>query len=221
MAKIISIDGLDGSGKGTQAELLHEYFKAQGKKSGLLSFPAYENVSSTFVRMYLEGRLGQNPSDTNAYAASSFYAMDRYVSYRTEWGSLCNDSDIIIFNRYTTANAVHQLSKLERGEWDSFIGWLWDYEFSKLSLPVPDLIIYLVVPPEVSISLVEKRSCATGQKKDIHELDKNHIIKSYEAGLYAAGKLGWTKIYCCDKNGSLRSIDDIQTELRSHAEILL
>ncbi|NLK40173.1 MAG: thymidylate kinase [Clostridiales bacterium] len=220
MSKIISIDGLDGSGKGTQAALLNEYFKSKGKQSHLLSFPMYDNVSATFVKMYLEGELGRDPSATNAYAASSFYAMDRYISYRTEWGRLCSEDGIVIFNRYTTANAVHQLSKLPKEEWDDFLAWLWDYEFSKLSLPVPDIIFYLVVSPEISMGLVEKRSSITGQKMDIHELDKGHIYQSYNAGLYAAKKLGWIMIHCCE-NGQMRSIDDIQAEIRSHAKVLL
>lgn len=220
MGKIISIDGLDGSGKGTQAALLNEYFEGMGKRSHLLSFPMYDNVSATFVKLYLDGALGQDPAATNAYAASSFYAMDRYISYRTEWGKYCTGDDIVIFNRYTTANAVHQLSKLPREEWDAFLAWLWDYEFSKLSLPVPDRIFYLVVPPEVSMRLVEKRSNATGRKMDIHEMDKNHVYQSYKAGLYAAEKLGWTMIRCCE-NGQMRPVEEIQAELRGHVGNLL
>lgn len=216
MGKIISIDGLDGSGKKTQSERLCDYLKRIGRQARVFSFPMYDRVSATFVKMYLDGELGEDPAATNAYAASSFYAMDRYISYRTYWGSFCEGEGVVIFNRYTTANAVHQLSKLPRAEWDGFLAWLWDYEFTKLKLPVPDLIVYLVVPPEVSMALVEKR----GEKKDIHELDKNHIYKSYEAGLYAAEKLGWTRIDCC-RDGSMRTIEEIEAEIRGHVETLL
>ena len=176
MGKFIAIDGLDGSGKGTQSEKLVEYLRSQGKKVRVLSLPVYENESSTFVKMYLDGKLGKKPSDTNAYAASMFFASDRYISYITDWKKDIEDKDTyVIANRYTSANAVHQLSKLPETEWDKFLIWLWDFEFKKLGLPEPELVLYLELPPKLSLSLVKSRSQETGQKMDIHELDTEYM----------------------------------------------
>ena len=197
MGKFIVIDGLDGSGKGTQSELLKKRLEGAGYKVRLMSFPMYEDESSTLVRMYLGGKLGEHPEDTNAYAASSFFAADRYVSYRTDWKKDIDDPEtIVIANRFTTANAVHQLSKMPREDWDSFLSWLWDYEYDKLGVPSPDLVLYLEMTPEISMALVSHRSAETGQVKDIHELDPMHLINSYEAAIYSSEKLGWERMRC-------------------------
>ena len=213
MGKFIAIDGLDGSGKGTQSELLVERLKKEGKRVRVLSFPVYESDSSLFVRMYLEGKLGNKPSDTNAYAASMFFGADRYVSYRTDWKKDIDDPDtIVVANRYTTANAVHQLSKLPKGEWEGFLAWLWDFEFEKLGLPEPDLVLYLELPPRLSLSLVKSRSDTTGQKMDIHELDTAYMDKCYDAALYSCERLGWSRIRCY--NGDvIRTREDIAEEI--------
>lgn len=208
MAILISIDGLDGSGKGTQSDLLCERLVSEGKRAKVLSFPMYENPSCFAVEMYLGGALGGHPSDTNAYAASTFFAVDRYISYRTGWKKDIEENDYIIFNRYVSANAVHQLSKLPREEWEEFLSWLWDYEFDKLGLPRPDMTLYLLVPPEVSMGLVDKR----GAKKDIHELDGEYMQKCFEAGKYAADKLGFEKIDCCE-DGKIRTRESISDEI--------
>ena len=208
MAKLISIDGLDGSGKGTQSELLCTALRQAGYRAEVVSFPMYDCDSSFAVKKYLGGELGGHPSDTNAYAASTFFAVDRYISYRTVWGKLLETNDYIIFNRYVSANAVHQLSKLPRDAWEDFLRWLWDYEFDKLGLPRPDATLYLIVPPSVSAALVERR----GEKKDIHELDGAYMQKCYEAGLYAAKRLGFITIDCTE-NGALRTREDIAAEI--------
>ena len=213
MGKFIAIDGLDGSGKGTQSEILVERLKKEGKRVRVLSFPVYEDDSSLFVRMYLEGKLGCKPSDTNAYAASMFFATDRYVSYRTDWKNDIDDPDtIVVANRYTTANAVHQLSKLPENEWEDFLKWLWDFEFTKLGLPEPDLVLYLELPPSLSLSLVKSRSDTTGQKMDIHEKDTEYMAKCYDAALYSCKKLGWKQIKCYRGN-SIRTREDIAEEI--------
>lgn len=197
MGKFIVIDGLDGSGKGTQSEMLKARLEKSGKKVRLLSFPMYDSESSRLVKIYLGGELGSNPSDTNAYAASSFFAADRYVSYRTDWKKDIEDENtIVIANRFTTANAVHQLSKMPREEWAAFLDWLWDYEYNKLGVPRPDLVIYLEMSPEISMSLVSHRSSETGQIKDIHEKDPLHLKNSYAAAVYSSDKLGWERIRC-------------------------
>lgn len=203
------IDGLDGSGKETQARLLEDELIRCGKKVRVLSFPCYESDSSLFVRKYLNGELGSRPEDTNAYAASMFFSADRYLSYRTDWKNDCDDPDtVVIANRYTTANAVHQLSKLPESEWDSFLTWLWDFEFTKIGIPVPDDIIYLEMLPEISMELIKSRSEKTGRAIDIHEADENHLTNSYRAALYASDKLGWKKIRCYE-NGAPKTRGEI------------
>ena len=213
MGKFIAIDGLDGSGKGTQSEKLVDKLISEGKKVKILSFPMYESDSSLFVKMYLEGKLGNKPSDTNAYTASMFFACDRYISYATDWKKDIEDPDTyVVANRYTTANAVHQLSKLPEEEWEEFLSWLWDFEFTKLGLPEPDLVLYLELPPSISLSLVKSRSDSTGQKMDIHEKDTDYMAKCYDAALYSCKKLGWARI-TCHKDGKIRTREDIFEEI--------
>ena len=208
MAILISIDGLDGSGKGTQSDLLCERLTAAGKKVRVVSFPMYGKDSCFAVEKYLGGGLGGSPSDTNAYAASTFFAVDRYISYRTDWGKDLAACDYIIFNRYVSANAVHQLSKLPEAEWEEFLAWLWGYEFDKLGLPRPDMTLYLLVPPAVSMGLVDKR----GEKKDIHELDADYMHKCFAAGRFAAQKLGFVTVDCC-ADGVMRTRESIADEI--------
>ncbi len=202
MSTFIAIDGLDGSGKETQSNKLVNHLKIDGYKVRYLSFPVYESESSAPVRMYLDGKLGSRPSDTNAFAASTLFACDRYASYKSDWKRDYDSLDkIIVANRYTTANAVHQLSKLPRDQWNSFLDWLWDFEFIKLGLPVPDLVIYLELLPEHSMELISSRSDLTGRKKDIHETDEGFMRRSYDAAQFACEKLGWTKIRCYNESG--------------------
>lgn len=214
MAKLIAIDGLDGSGKETQSKRLVKYLTEKGKKVRLLSFPTYDGKGSAFVDMYLKGEFGNNPEDTNAYASSVFFTLDRYYSYRKDWYKDYRDDDTyIIANRYTSANAVHQLSKLPQNEWNDFLEWLWDFEFKKIGLPCPDRVFYLEMKPEFSMSLINSRSEQTGRQKDIHETSSNHLINSYKAALYSSEKLGWDIIHCIDGQNKLRSIGDIFEEI--------
>lgn len=214
MAYFIAIDGLDGSGKATQSTRLFDTLTKEGKEVHKISFPMYEQKSSTFVKMYLSGELGKNADDTNAFAASTLFALDRFISYKTDWSREYNVKDkIILADRYTSANAVHQLSKLPKSEWDSFLKWLTDFEYDKLEIPKPDIVIYLEVKPEISIELVKSRSSETGRIMDIHELDTDFIFRSYEAAIYASGALGWTKIRCFDEGG-MRDIDSIAKDVR-------
>ena len=200
MGPLIVIDGLDGSGKETQSKKLTEYLTGLGIRCRYLTFPDYEAESSALVRLYLSGALGDDPADTGPYAASSFYAMDRYVSYRTKWEKdYADENTVLVANRYTTANAVHQLSKLPREEWDPFLMWLWDYEFEKLGLPKPDLVLYLEMLPEISRRLIENRCQTAGAVRDIHEKDAHHLENSYAAALYASDTLGWQRIRCYDE----------------------
>ncbi|MBO4229841.1 MAG: thymidylate kinase [Clostridia bacterium] len=216
MSFFIAIDGLDGSGKHTQTSLLCQWLREQGREVCALSFPCYGKKSAIPAEMYLNGELGGKPEDTNAFAASVLFSVDRYLSYRIDWKELADRKDaVIVSDRYSTANAVHQLSKMPRSEWESFLSWLWDFEFQKLGLPKPDLVLYLEMPPSVSRKLIVSRSEETGRKQDIHEMDFSHLEKSYAAALYAADALGWDTIHCAE-NGEPRSIPDIQEEIRAH-----
>ena len=130
--RLIVLEGLDGSGKATQAGLLYEALCGRGEQAMKITFPNYESDSSALVKMYLGGAFGQDVNDVNAYAASSFYSVDRYASYKTLWGCFYHDGGTVIADRYTTSNAVHQCSKLPREEWDAYLAWLFDFEYRKL-----------------------------------------------------------------------------------------
>lgn len=210
MGKLIVLEGLDGSGKGTQSHLLAERLTKEGKKVRLIEFPSYGSAGATLVELYLHGDLGGKPEDTGAYAASMFFAADRYVSYRQDWGRDYEDPDtIVIANRYTTANAYHQLSKMEKSGWDAFLTWLWDFEYTKLGLPTPDQVILIDVPQSVSDANVEKRSRETGVQLDIHETDHEYLHRCREAALYVAEKCHWTVIACADHAGKQYPVDVI------------
>lgn len=213
MGRLIAIEGLDGAGKNTQSEKLCRYLTTRGVKARKIDFPNYAGRGSTLVKMYLDGELGDSPDDTNPYAASAFFACDRYISYVTDWKGFLSDPDaVVVANRYTTANAYHQLSKMPREEWDTFLDWLMDFEFGKLGLPSPDDVILLLVPPEYSHKNVEKRSRNFNVKLDIHEKDAEYLERCYDAALYAAKRCGWKTVMCVE-NGELLSIDDVFTKV--------
>ena len=209
---LIVIEGLDGSGKGTQAKLLAGKLNGQGKRVEKVSFPDYPSQSSALIKMYLAGEFGKHPDDVNAYAASSFYAVDRYASYKKNWEEIYK-TGIVIADRYTTSNAIHQCSKLHQNQWDEFLSWLFDFEYNKLSIPKPDVVIYLRVDPEVSQRLLEKRYDGNIEKKDIHEKDKEYLHRCQKAADYCAKRLGWMTIECIE-NGKMRSIESIADEIQ-------
>ncbi len=213
---LIAIDGLDGSGKETQSKALCKYLEQQGIKHRCISFPNYNTKGCSLVEMYLKGEFGDDPMAVNAYAASSFFAMDRYSSYMLDWKKDYEDGTVIIANRYTSANLVHQMAKLPEDARQDFMEWLMGYEYGLLGLPKPDGVIYLCLPPQVSESLVQKRCDSTGVTKDIHEKNSSFLAASYNAALYASEKCGWHRIDCV-RDGVLRSIEDISGELVSLA----
>jgi dTMP kinase len=197
MGKLIVIEGLDGSGKSTQTPLIAEELRRQGREVRIVSFPVYESDSSALVRMYLGGEFGNKPGDVNAYAASSFYAVDRFASYAKDWKEFYERPDsIVLATRYTSSNEIHQLAKLERDEWDDFISWAEDFEHEKLGIPRPDMVLYLDMKYEIAMELVSGRSEKTGQKKDIHELDEDYMLRCHKAAAFASAKLGWKNVVC-------------------------
>ncbi|MCL2057200.1 MAG: deoxynucleoside kinase [Oscillospiraceae bacterium] len=195
--KLIILEGLDGSGKSTQAGLLTDSLTKQGKRFRQLKFPDYNSKSSSLVTMYLDGEIG-GVEDVNLYAATSFYACDRYISYKTDWRRDYLAGTVLLCDRYATSNLIYQMAKLPRSGWDSYIKWLWDYEFVKLGLPEPDLVIYLDMHPDTSRALLEKRYMKSGGGMDIHERDVKYLLSCREAALYAAEKLDWRVLRCCD-----------------------
>lgn len=210
--KLIVIEGLDGSGKATQAQKLFEKLKDQGKQVIKVSFPDYNSNSSALVKMYLNGEFGSDPNQVNPYAASSFYAIDRFASYTKNWKNFYLDDGTVIADRYTTSNAIHQCAKLPKEQWKDFINWLFHYEYELLGVPKPYRTLYLRVDPEVSQKLMTKRYQGNEERKDIHESDLEYLRRSREAADYCAKELGWTLIECV-QNGDMRSIGDIAADI--------
>lgn len=213
--RLVVLDGLDGSGKSTQLALLEQSLKARGREVTPISFPDYAEPSSALVKMYLAGEFGGEPGDVNAYAASSFYAVDRYASYKKFWQKPYENGGFILAARYTTSNAIHQMSKLPRQEWDNYLSWLEDYEYRLLGLPKPDAVVFLDMPPEVSQTLLSGRYHGDEQKKDIHEKDVSYLLSCRISALYAAEKRGWQVVSCVDEQGRVRSVEEIQQQLLS------
>lgn len=206
--KLIVIEGLDGCGKATQAELLKNRLEQAGKSVKYISFPDYQSRSSSLAQMYLNGEFGGDPQDVNAYAASSFFAVDRYASFVTGWRRDYENGAFIVANRYTTANAPHQMSKLGTDEWPVFLDWLFDFEYNKLGLPKPDLVIQLSMPTEVSHRLLVGRCDGDEQKLDIHERAAAYMEKCRECAQFAAERHGW-RVIPCAANGEPRPIASI------------
>ena len=210
--KLLVLEGLDGSGKATQTRLLSDALSAQGRRVRTVSFPDYESDASALVRMYLAGAFGTQPDDVNPYAASSFYAVDRYASYKRDWGAFYRDGGIVVADRYATSNAVHQCSKLPPERWDAFLDWLFDYEYRLLELPAPDAVFYLRVDLSVSAGLLDRRRRDTGETADIHEGDREYQKRSRAAADYCAERFQWNIVECV-RDGKLRSPDDIHAEI--------
>lgn len=190
------LEGLDGSGKATQAKLLYDALCAHGVKAMQVTFPDYASDSSALVKMYLSGRFGEDAEAVNAYAASSFYTVDRYASYKTVWGNFYGGGGVVVADRYTTSNAVHQCAKLPRAQWDAYLAWLFDFEYEKIAIPKPDLVVYLDVDPAVSQKLMTQRYGGDEAKKDIHEKNLVYLGHSRLAAQYCAGALGWHCVPC-------------------------
>lgn len=212
MGKLIVIEGTDGSGKSTQFKLLSQRLEQEGHVFRHLVFPRYNEESSALIRLYLGGAFGTNPSDVNAYAASAFYAVDRYASYKQDWGQWYEQGGVIVSDRYTTSNAVHQTSKEPEEKQAEFLRWLYEFEYEKLGLPRPDLVIYLDVPTDCTEKLMRHREASTNTSADIHEKDMEYLATCRRIGRAAAKYYGWKTISCAE-NGQMRSIEEIHDEI--------
>lgn len=217
--KIIVLEGLDGSGKSTQLDLAYSYLKEQNVKCHLISFPNYETVSGQLISCYLNGEI---PCDDTkgAYAASSMYAIDRYVSYVTDWKSFYEAGGTIISGRYTTSNAIYQLTKVAEDERESFLSWMFDYEYNKLGLPKPDMVLYLDMPVEVSQRLLDNRYLGDPAKKDIHEKNVKFLEECRRNALYVAERRNWDVIECA-RDGLPIPIEDVYIEICAYLRVVL
>ena len=215
--KLIVFEGTDGSGKATQSKLLFERLQREGIDCRKLNFPRYGEKSAALVELYLGGAFGSHPDDVNAYAASTFYSVDRYASYKQDWGGYYEAGGLLIADRYTTSNAVHQASKLPDGEREKFLDWLFGFEYGLLGLPEPSLVFYLDVPTELTEKMMREREQATNTKADIHERNDKYLHQCREVARQAAAYFGWTVVSCV-KDGKLRSIEDIHEELYSYVK---
>ena len=200
MGRLIVIEGLDGSGKTTQTDFFTNYFQKRVASFLRVDFPDYESDSSALVKRYLAGEFGSDPKAVNPFAAASFYAVDRFAHFQTKWKKLYELGGLVLANRYTTANMVHQCSKLPDHEWDDFLDWLDNYEYKKLALPRPDLVIYLDLDPQKSQQLLSGRYQGDESKKDIHERDVAYLSLCRKAALAAAKRQGWQVIRCWEED---------------------
>ena len=210
--KLIVFEGIDGSGKSAQYRRVCSRLESEGIDYNHIVFPRYDNDSSALIRMYLGGDFGSSPSDVNAYAASTFYAVDRFAAYRTDWGKIYNSGGFILSDRYTTSNAVHQASKLPEGERQAYLRWLFDFEYRLLGLPEPSLVFYLDVPTELSERMLRAREQATSTTADIHEQDEDYLRRCREAAARTIEECGWRRIDC-SSGGEMRAIEDIHEEI--------
>lgn len=214
--KLITIEAGDGSGKATQTRALMEHLVKDGYRVVKVEYPDYKSDSSALVKMYLGGEFGEHAEDVDAYGASTFFAVDRYASFHLNWKQAYEEGAIILADRYTTSNMVHQAVKLtDPIEREEFLTWLWDFEFGKLKLPVPDVVVYLDMDPEVSDRLINERAAHNAdRKKDIHEKDTNYLHRCHDAYNWVAAKYGWKKVVC-SKDSQPRSIEEIHKDVYS------
>ena len=210
--KVIVIEGLDGSGKATQTQILFDRLLAERIKVRKVSFPDYQSPSSALVKMYLSGEFGTNPEDVNAYAAAVFYAVDRYASFKKDWGNDYADGAVILCDRYVTSNAIYQMAKVQKEDRESYLEWLSELEYEKLGVPKPDFVIYLDVPSEISQALMSKRYDGDESKKDLHERNLSSLAVCAESAAFSAQRLYWSDVNCVE-NSQRRSMDDISTEI--------
>lgn len=219
MGKLVVIEGLDGSGKATQTKQLCEHLARRGVDYKQISFPDYAHPSSSLVKMYLDGQLG-SLDEINAYAASSFFSVDRYASYRMFWRQDYLAGRLIVADRYTTSNASHQTAKLPRDRWDAFLDWLQDFEYRRLELPRPDCVILLDMHPNTSRKLLLERYHGDADKRDIHEADYDYLLACREGALYTANRWGWQIIRCCDGNNPF-PIEQIAAQVAATVDKIL
>jgi len=193
--RVFVLEGLDGCGKSTQLLLAEKYLSGLGIKYRAVSFPEYDSDSGRIISRYLSGDIPCY-GESGAYAASGFYASDRYISYVTDWKKDYDEGAVILCGRYSTSNLIYQSAKLPDEKRKEFMRWLSDYEYKKLGLPEPALVIYLDMPLSVSQKLLLERCGGDEEKKDIHERDTAFLKECEKCAFIAAELGGWSVIRC-------------------------
>ena len=218
--KLIVFEGTDGSGKATQSRMLTQRLQQEGLELKKLEFPRYKEESSALIRLYLDGKFGSHAEDVNAYAASTFYAVDRFASYRQDWGEFYEAGGLVIADRYTTSHAVHQATKLPAEELQAYLEWLFHFEFDLMGLPAPTKVFYLDIPTEVTEKMMRKREADNHVRPDIHEQDGEYLRRCRENAQKVVDFCGWEKISCV-RDGELRTVEDIHEEIYAKVRALL
>lgn len=212
MSKLIIIEGLDGCGKSTQTKLLEDFLTSENVAFKKIKLPDYDSPSSTLVNMYLAGDFGKSAEDVNAYAAGAFYAVDRFASFKLNWKKDYDAGTLILADRYATSNSIYQMEKLDKAEWDSYLDWSEDFEYNKIGIPKPDLVIFLDMPVEISQKLMTSRYEGNESKKDVHEANVQFLNNCRKSALYTAEKQGWKVVPCSDGVNPL-SIETIHNKI--------
>lgn len=212
MAKLIILEGLDGCGKTTQTQLLEAGFQQKKIDYKRIKLPDYDSPSSTLVRMYLNGDFGRDAGSVNAYAAGAFYAVDRFASYQLNWKADYETKAVILADRYATSNSIYQMEKLPQSQWNAYLDWSADFEYEKMGIPKPDLVLYLDMPVEISQKLMTARYGGNEAKKDVHECNTVFLERCRKAALYAAQRQNWRVITCAENNAP-RTIEAIHQEI--------
>jgi len=212
LGRLIVFEGIDGSGKSTQFDLLCSRLSSEGSDFKRVRFPRYDEPSSALIRMYLGGEFGDDPDAINAYAASSFFAVDRYASFIQDWRQYYEDGGLILTDRYTTSNAIHQGAKLATGQRERFFSWLYEYEFQLMGLPEPDLVFYMDIDASRAARRLEHRQAETGKAGDIHEKDIVYLEYCSQSGRQAAEHYGWRRVDCFHEDRE-RTEKDIHEEI--------
>lgn len=214
MGKLLVIEGLDGSGKATQTQILSEKFANRKLKFKKITYPNYESQSSSLVKLYLNGGISSDLFDVNCFAVSSFFACDHYISYLVDWKKNYDSGELILADRYVSSNAFHQMVKLPEIEWNNFLDWLIDFEFEKLGLPKQNYVIYLDMEPEISQKLIASRNNKLNQKSDLHEKNLKYLQDCRQAALFCARKFDWHVLKCFSEHKTL-SIDEIAKKIEN------
>ncbi len=203
MKRLFIIEGIDGSGKTTQVSLLRNRLEEAGKTVRQIKLPNYGSPACAPVEHYLAGDYGKDADSVNAYAASAFFAVDRFAYYKTDWGMNYDDGTVILSDRYVSSNLLHQCAKLPQEKRDEYISWLYDFEYEKMKSPRPDAVFYLDVPPKITGDLMTGRYEGDESKKDIHESNQDYLRRCYEMGIFCCENLGFHRIPCLDENGHM------------------
>jgi len=212
LGKLIVFEGIDGSGKSTQFEMICKRLSDEKRQFKRLVFPRYNEPSSALIKMYLNGEFGSSPDSVNAYAASSFYAVDRYASFAQDWHDYYNNGGLILTDRYTTSNALHQGAKIPPEKREHFFKWLYNYEFNLIGLPAPDAVIYMDITADFALTRLKRRQSETGTDADIHENDITYLKNCAESGKHAAAEFKWHCVSCVSGENE-RDINEIHTEI--------